>query len=301
MHREIGVAAAQAGKHVWIEKPVGLIPADAEAVNEAVKAAGVQATVGFNYRVVPAVAAARDLVKSGEIGRPTHARVRMITDYAAHPDAPLTWRYTLDQGGHGVLGDLASHAVDLLRHVVGEIDELVADTAIFLTDRPSDSGATGHYSIAAGGGPRGKVENEDYVSALLRINNGVLGQIECSRVAVGDQNQYVLEVHGTRGFVSWDFRTPGEMLVSSGDQYANQPARRQLVGPGAGDFGRFQPGAGNAMSYDDTKVIELAGLVRSIISGRAEGPSLDDAVASARVLSAMVDSTKSRSWVRVQT
>ena len=102
LHREIGVAVAEAGKHLWIEKPVGLTADDAVAVRDAVHASGVVSCVGFNYRNVPAVARARRIVESGQIGVPTHARVQLLTDYAAHPGSPLSWRYAVDRGGHGV-------------------------------------------------------------------------------------------------------------------------------------------------------------------------------------------------------
>src|SRR3954468_22985499 len=106
LHREIGVAMAEAGKHIWIEKPVGLSTADARAVADAVAGAGVQGTVGFNYRNAPAVETAREIIASGEIGRITHVRVRLFSDYAAHPEGALTWRYEKERGGSGVLGDL---------------------------------------------------------------------------------------------------------------------------------------------------------------------------------------------------
>jgi predicted dehydrogenase len=301
LHREIGVAVAQAGKHLWIEKPVGLAGQDAVAVAQAVRDAGVQGTVGFNYRAVPAVTRLRDLVAEGAIGAPTHARVVLLSDYAAHPLALLTWRYTLAAGGHGVLGDLASHAVDLTRFVLGDLERLVAETAVFVPQRPrlAEGAATYGHSLGEEGAPTGEVENEDFVSALARTRGGVLVSLECSRVAVGEQNHYAVEVHGTHGLVSWDFRVPGELLLSTGDRFSDQPAQRVLVGPEAGDFRRFQPGAGTAMSYDDTKVIELAGFVRSVLSGEPEGPQLVDAIASAQALDAMVRSADGAGWVDV--
>ncbi|MER6982344.1 Gfo/Idh/MocA family oxidoreductase, partial [Streptomyces carpinensis] len=108
LHREIGVAMAEAGKHIWIEKPVGLTAGDARAVADAAARAGVWGTVGFNYRNAPAVAAAREMIAAGEIGTVTHVRIRLFSDYAAHPEGALTWRYERERGGSGVLGDLAS-------------------------------------------------------------------------------------------------------------------------------------------------------------------------------------------------
>jgi predicted dehydrogenase len=296
LHREIGVAMAQAGKHIWIEKPVGLTTDDAQAVADAVATAGVQGAVGFNYRNAPAVEAARDLIAAGDIGAVTHVRVRFFSDYAAHPDGALTWRYEKERGGSGVLGDLASHGVDLARYLLGDITSLVADTAIFVPERAKPTGATTAHARAAGGA-LGPVENADYASALVRFASGARGVLEASRVAVGDQNAYGFEIHGTRGAVHWDFRRLGELGVGTGTAYQDQPMSTIFVGPGAGEFQAFQPGAANAMGYDDLKVIEAARFVRSIAEKQPYGATLADAVRSAQALDAMVASAESGQWV----
>ncbi|QIP39436.1 oxidoreductase, NAD-binding domain protein' [Rhodococcus erythropolis] len=151
LHREIGVAMAEAGKHIWIEKPVGLSTEDAKAVAAAVSKAGVQSTVGFNYRNAPAVTLAKSLIDSGELGTITHSRFRFLSDYAAHPEGALSWRYERERGGAGVLGDLASHGIDLIRHLLGDVDALVADTAIFIPERARPSAATSGHARASGG------------------------------------------------------------------------------------------------------------------------------------------------------
>jgi predicted dehydrogenase len=298
LHREIGVAMAQAGKHIWIEKPVGLSVADAQAVADAVAAAGVQGAVGFNYRNAPAVEAARELVASGGIGAVTHVRVRLFSDYAAHPDSALTWRYEKRRGGSGVLGDLASHGADLARHLLGDITELIADTAVFIPERARPTGATAGHTRATGG-DLGPVENEDYVNCLLRFASGARGVLEACRVSVGEQNNYGFEIHGTRGALFWDFRRMNELGVSRGTGYQDQPVSTVHVGPGDGEFGAFQPGAANAMGYDDLKVIEAYRFLRSIAEDKPYGATLPDAVHSAAVLEAMVRSADSRSWVNV--
>ncbi|MFF8731253.1 Gfo/Idh/MocA family protein [Streptomyces sp. NPDC015171] len=296
LHREIGVAMAEAGKHLWIEKPVGLTAADARAVADAVAEAGVQGTVGFNYRNAPAVEAARELIASGGIGRITHVRIQLFSDYAAHPDGALTWRYERERGGSGVLGDLASHGADLARFLLGDIAALTADTAVFLPQRARPTGATAGHSRARGGEP-GPVENEDYVSCLLRFASGARGVLEACRVSVGEQNNYGFAVHGTEGAVFWDFRRMNELGVSRGTTYQDQPVSTVYVGPGAGEFAAFQPGAANAMGYDDLKVIEAHRFVRSIAEGTPYGATLADAVRSATVLDAMAESAESGGWV----
>ncbi|MGW1622443.1 Gfo/Idh/MocA family protein [Streptomyces sp. NPDC002172] len=296
LHREIGVAMAEAGKHIWIEKPVGLTAEDARAVAEAVAKAGVRGTVGFNYRNAPAVAHARELIASGELGTVTHVRVRLFSDYAAHPDGALTWRYERARGGGGVLGDLASHGVDLARFLLGDIESLAADTAVFIPERARPTGATAGHTLATGG-ELGPVENEDYVNCLLRFASGARGVLEACRVSVGEQNNYGFEVHGTKGAVFWDYRRMGELGVSLGTSYQDQPVSTVFVGPGHGEYGAFQPGAANAMGYDDLKVIEARNFLRSVAEGTSYGPTLEDAVRSATALDAMSRSAAQGSWV----
>ena len=296
LHRELGVELARAGKHIWIEKPVGLDAAEARAVADAARVAGVQGVVGFNYRNAPAVAAARDLIATGELGTVTHARFRLFSDYAAHPEGALSWRFERARGGSGVLGDLAAHGVDLVRYLLGDISALVADTATFVTERARPVGATAGHTRASGG-ELGPVENEDYVSSQLRLASGARAVLEASRVAVGQQNNYGFEVHGTRGAVAWDFRRLGELTVSVGDAYQDQPFRTVYVGPGDGEYAAFQPGAGIAMGYDDLKVIEAYHFLRSVAEGKPYGATLDDAVHSALALDAMARSVDSGAWV----
>ncbi|MFD5390479.1 Gfo/Idh/MocA family protein [Streptomyces sp. NPDC127074] len=296
LHREIGIAMARAGKHIWIEKPVGLTADDARAVAAAVAEAGVQGAVGFNYRNAPAVQTARAMIAAGEIGTVTHARVRLFSDYAAHPEGALTWRYERARGGSGVLGDLASHGVDLARFLLGEIDALTADTAVFVPERARPTGATAGHTRATGG-ELGPVENEDYVSCLLRFASGARGVLEACRVSVGEQNTYGFEIHGTKGALFWDFRRMGELGVSHGSAYQDQPVSTVYIGPGHGEYAAFQPGAANSMGYDDLKVIEAYHFMRSIAEGTAYGATLDDAVHSATVLDAMARSAERGTWV----
>lgn len=298
LHREIGAAAARAGKHLWIEKPVGLSAADARAVAAAVSASRVQSTVGFNYRNAPAVQHARELIGSDAIGRVTNARFRLFADYAAHPYGALSWRFDRAKGGSGVLGDLVSHGVDLACHLLGEVDSLVADTAVFIDKRPKPSGTGSHFAIAEGG-ELGPVENEDYLHCLLRFTSGARGVLESSRVSVSDQCNYGFEIHGTRGAVSWDFRRMGELAVSVGRDYLDQSVSTRFVGPAHGQLAAFQPAAGIAMGYDDLKVIEAAAFLESITDGKSHGAGIDDAVRSARILDAMVESAAGRGWVGV--
>ena len=184
-HRDVAVAAARAGKHVWVEKPAGRNLAETEEIAAAIDEAGVASAVGFNYRNAPAVELARDLIASGRLGEVRHVRVQMFGDYCAHPDGALTWRFVRELAGSGVIGDLASHGIDLVEYVVGPIDRLLAETSTFITERPqAAAGAASHFSRGSDG-PRLPVENEDHVLALLRFASGAPGTLEASRASVG--------------------------------------------------------------------------------------------------------------------
>lgn len=298
LHREIGVAMARAGKHIWVEKPAGLTAGDTMAIADAAKQAHVQGAVGFNYRNAPAVDAARQIISSGELGLVTHARAQLFSDYAAHPEGALTWRFERERGGSGVLGDLASHGVDLAWYLMGDIGSVFASTAIFIPERPRPSGSTTGHTRATGG-PMGTVENEDYLACLLKMASGAQVVLEASRVAVGAQNAYGFEVHGTKGMVAWDFRRMNELNVGYGNAYQDQAVSTIYVGPPHGYYGAFQPGAAISMSYDDLKVIEAYQFLQSIVEHKPYGATLQDAVRSAVVLDSLIESAQSGVWVSV--
>jgi predicted dehydrogenase len=295
IHRDVAVAAAQAGKHLWVEKPAGRSSAETAEIVAAVEAAGVQAATGFNYRNVPAVERAREIVASGRIGSVEHTAVRFLADYSADPEAALSWRFRTGLSGSGVLGDLVSHAADLVQHVVAPIAELVVDRATFIPQRRAAMPGAMHYE--KGAGELGDVENEDYVNALFRLTDGSRGILESSRVAVGEQNTYGFEVHGTKGAVAWDFRRMNELRVCSGQDYLNGFYATEYAGPGDGELAAFQPGTNNPVGFDDLKVIEARRLVESIATGKPVGATIHDALAAARVVDAMLESAEQRAWV----
>lgn len=300
VHREIGSAVAESGRHLWIEKPAGRGAADTASIAAAVRKAGVMSAVGFNYRNAPAVELARELVASGRLGVVETVDVRLLADYSAHPDGVLSWRFDPEYAGTGVLGDLASHGFDLALYVgggrVGPIRELVADQATFISDRPTVTGAVSHFA-RGGDGPRAAVGNEDQASALLRFESGAHGYLTASRVAVGEQCSYGIEVRGTQGALSWDFRRMGELRVCLDQDFQDAAWQTRLVRPGDGELSAFQPGAGVAMGYDDLKVIEAWRLVQSISTGTPHGAGIDDAVVSAELVDAMVRSFEQKAWV----
>lgn len=297
-HRDVAVAAARAGKHVWVEKPAGRNLAETEQIAAAVADAGVCSAVGFNYRNAPAVELARELVASGRLGRVRHVRVSMLGDYCAHPDGALTWRFVRDLAGTGVIGDLASHGFDLAQYVVGPISEVLAETSTFITERPEPLGAASHFSRGAGG-PLRPVENEDYLLTMLRFADGAKGSLEASRASVGEQNAYVIEVHGSTGALSWDFRRMGELRVCLDQDYQAATWSTRIMGPADGESGAFQPDTAIPLSYDDLKVIEAKRLLDSIATGKPQGATITEMVRTARLVDAALRSDAEQRWVGV--
>jgi predicted dehydrogenase len=296
LHRDMGVAVAQSGRHLWIEKPAGRDAKETAEIVEAVDSAGVHSAAGFNYRNAPAVEHARELVLSGRLGRLQTVDVQFYADYAADPQGALSWRFVNDTAGSGVLGDLVSHAVDLACHLAGDLAEVVADEGRFIPGRPLAAGPGSHFARGVEG-TLGQVENEDYVGALLRFASGSRGTLTSSRTAVGEQCGYRISVHGDRGALAWDFRRMGELQVCVGESYRDASYSTVLANPGHGEFATFQPGGGISMSFDDLKVIEAERLARSIVQDRAVGATVHDALRAAQVIEAMQTSVAERRWV----
>ncbi|WOF22534.1 Gfo/Idh/MocA family oxidoreductase [Microbacterium betulae] len=297
LHREIALAAIAAGKPFWIEKPMGRGATESGEIARAAAERGIVNAVGFNYRHAPAVAKARELVHAGALGRITNVRVSLLADYSSDPAGALTWRFRRDRAVSGVLGDLLSHGVDLVQHVVGRIARVSALTETFIRERPLPAaGAASHFSRGNEGGPAGTVENEDYAAVLARLDDGVAAVLESSRVAIGPRAEYGLEVYGTKGSLRWDFQRMNELrLADDASGY-----RTIMAGPGFGHFERFQPGAGTSMGFDDLKTIEAAQFLASVAEGRQLAPSAADAWSAASVVDAALESAASGRWIDIR-
>ena len=297
LHREFALAAVEAGKPFWIEKPMGVGVADSAAIAQAVEAAGLVTCVGFNYRHAPAVEEARRLVRSGALGTITNIRCRLDADYSSDPDGPRTWRFIKEKAGSGVLGDLLSHGIDLVQYLAGAIHEVTCLTETFITHRPQAAeGGIGHHVAVAEDAQLLPVENEDYAAIIARLDSGAVATLESSRIAVGPRCEYGFSVYGTTGSLVWDFERMNELQVCLGRGAGQYGYTRVLTEPGHGDFGRFQPGAGMGLSFDDLKTIEASQFLASVVSGRQLAPSVADGLAAASVADAAQQSAADGAW-----
>jgi len=297
MHREVALAAIEAGKHVWVEKPVGRGIEDTVAVADAARRAGVLNAVGFCYRFAPAVQHARALIERGEIGELNHYRGVFLADYANRPDAAASWRFLRADAGSGALGDLMAHIVDMTHFLVGPIERLSGRTAILIPRRPRLPVGEGTHFSRVDTGEVVDVENEDWAGALIELDGGVYGSLEASRVIVGPHVRMRFEVHGTRGALAWELERMNELerfqLSENGRDEGYMTVVAGAQHPG---FAAFQPGAGVPMGYDDLRVLEAANFLEAIRDGEQRGPGLEEMRATVRVLDAIERSGRSGEW-----
>jgi predicted dehydrogenase len=307
LHREIGVAAARAGKPFWIEKPVGRDAAETAEVAAAAREAGVTTSIGYNYRHVPAVERVRELIAAGRLGRITNVRAVFFNSYAAEPNGALSWRFRRAEAGSGALGDLLSHVVDLMQYVVAPITEVSSLLSTVYTQRPVlPMGSADHFAVIENG-ELGEVENDDYVAALVRFGAGssgagtagAVGTLEASRVSVGPQCGLGFEIYGTGGSATWNFEQMNELRLCLGRGGEN-PGYTTVLGHSAlGDYGRFQPGPGHSMSYDDLKVIEAKKFLVAACGGEQRNSTIEEAHADAEVIAATAASARDGAWHKV--
>jgi len=294
MHKEVAMAAIAAGKHFWIEKPMGRSSTESRTIAEA--AAGLMTSVGFNYRQAPAIAHARQLIRDGKLGRITNIRGSLLADYSADPKGAFTWRFERERSGSGVLGDLMSHGFDLAQYLVGPITSVSAMTETFIPQRREAGSANASHFSASADGPIRDVENEDYAAILARFASGTVGIFDSSRVAIGPRAAYAIEVYGTEGSLRWDFERMNELDVCLGKSAGEYGYTTVYAGPEHGEFGRFQPGGGISMGYDDLKAVEAMLFIKSVLTGVQVAPSVADAWSAAEVIDASIKSAASGLW-----
>ena len=298
MHEEVAIAAAEAGKAVFCEKPVGGKPDQTVRVATAAAGAGVITGVGYNYRWAPLVQHAQHLIDSGALGEITNYRGRFFSMYGADPMGLLSWRFLVDEAGHGVSSDILSHAVDLATMLVGPITSVSGTMETFIKDRPLPKAGGTHYDRGQPGDPTGAVTNEDYAAAMVVFANGARGTFESSRAIIGPESQMAFDVYGTKGALRWNLETMNELEVFLVDESGVAP--RGYTKVYAGDrypyHGHFVPGDANSIGYEDLKVIENYEFLSAVASGVQHEPGFAEAVDYVSFQAAWLRSCESGAW-----
>ncbi|WP_298282401.1 Gfo/Idh/MocA family protein [Acidocella sp.] len=232
LHTEVTQAALKAGKHVLCEKPLALSAGDARATRDLARGALGKSGTVFNYRRIPAIADIRARVKNGELGDLVQIIIFYQCDYAADPLLPHSWRYEFDRAGPGALLDLGTHAVDLARFMMGDVEQVSgAVSTISIHERflPAEA-TTGHGHVTLSD-EKAKVDNDDVMSALLRFKNGAQGVITTSRVAVGMGNRIQVEVYGTKGTARFTNEFPSHYDLALFESGGASSFRRMINRP----------------------------------------------------------------------
>ncbi|MEN9643903.1 MAG: hypothetical protein RL238_572 [Actinomycetota bacterium] len=296
LHVEMAEAAAAAGKHIFCEKPVGGTPPQTVAAERAARQAGVITGVGYNYRWAPLVQYARQIIADGVIGEVTNYYGRFFSMYGSDPLGLLSWRFLVDEAGHGVSTDILSHAVDLAHSLIGPIARLVGTGETFIRERPLPKGGGTHYDRGAPGDPTGTVTNEDYVGMMCVFENGARGTFEACRSMVGPESQNMFEVYGTKGCIRWNFEKMNELQVYVAADHAHTGFTTVYGGDRFPHHGRFVPGSANGIGFEDLICIEDHEFLESVAAGRQHRPGFVDAVQYVSVQQALLESWQDGGW-----
>lgn len=293
IHKEIAIAAAKAGKMILCEKPLAMNVAEGEEMCQAVEAAGVANMVWYNYRRVPAVTLAKQILDSGKLGRIFHYRANFLQDWTINAEVPQggagTWRLDAEAAGSGVTGDLLAHCIDTALWLNGGIKDVTAMTETFVKER-----------VHAETGKKQPVGIDDACSFLCHFQNGSLGLFESTRYARGHKALYTLEINGEFGSMFWDLHDLHRLKYFD---YRDESIVRgwRSVHVSDGD----QPYMGNwwvpglQIGYEHTFIHQVADFLKSLETGEPAHPTFRDALETQRVCDAVLDSAKSGAWVNI--
>jgi predicted dehydrogenase len=272
VHAAPTIAAAEAGKHVICEKPLGRDADESYEIWRRVAAAGVKHMCAFNYRFVPAVRLARELIEAGELGDLRHFRGRYLQDWG--DTTAEIWRFDREAAGSGALGDLATHVIDLARYLAGEIEAVAGFLRTFVPGR----------------------EVDDAVEATVEFENGAVGTIEATRLALGRRNAFQWEINGTKGSLYFDMERMNELQVFRSDGDRARGFKNVLVTEADHPFWQHWWPPGHIVGWGETFVHELHHFLAAIADGTdvaPHGATFEDGYRAAEVADAIVRSSES--------
>ncbi|QUO48872.1 Gfo/Idh/MocA family protein [Halorubrum ruber] len=294
VHAEPSIAALEAGVPVLCEKPLAPTLEEAAAMRDAAAATGVTAGTAFNYRFVPAIRYAKELIDDGELGEIRQVRGRYLQDWLVDPEAPWAWRMDAEMAGSGALGDLGAHTVDLANFLVGDrvggIDRVSGQLTTFVDERPvyDDEGQIEEYR---------DVTVDDAYSAQVAYESGATGSFEASRVAEGHKNDHTIAVHGSKGSLKFSLERLNELEVL---REGNRGYETVLVTEESDPYvDRWWP-PGHVIGWEHTFVHEDYEFLSAVAEGGSFEPSFEDGYEVQRALAAIERADERGEWVAVE-
>ena len=286
-HAEMAVAALEAGKHVWCEKPMAVALSDAERMAAAARASGRVAVLGYNYIQNPLVRQIGAILADGTIGAVNHVRLEMDEDFMADPDALFYWKSEASSG-YGALDDFGVHPLSLLHVLFGGVTKVFAHLSKPYADRPTRDGA------------RRAVETYDIASVLFELGGGISGVMALDRSAWGRKGRIALQIFGSKGSIVFDQERFNELqLYVTSDKPTEQGFRTILAAPQHAPYDRFIPAPGHGLGFNDLKIIECHELLRAIAGEPARVIDFDAGLRIERAVHAMAQSHREQRWVDV--
>ncbi|UJW85842.1 Gfo/Idh/MocA family protein [Devosia sp. SL43] len=286
-HAEMAIAALEAGKHVWCEKPMAVALADAERMAAAAKASGRVAVLGYNYIQNPLIRQIGAILADGTIGTVNHVRLEMDEDFMADPDALFYWKSEASSG-YGALDDFGVHPLSLLQVLFGPVTKVFAHLSKPYADRPTKEGT------------RRAVETFDIASVLLELGEGISGVMALDRSAWGRKGRIALQIFGSKGTIVFDQERFNELqLYVTSDKPTELGFRTILAAPQHAPYDRFIPAPGHGLGFNDLKIIECHELLKAIGGETARVIDFDTGLGIEKAVHAMAQSHREQRWVAV--
>ncbi|RXZ79119.1 gfo/Idh/MocA family oxidoreductase [Paenibacillaceae bacterium] len=302
-HMEIALEAAKAGKHIFCEKPLAMNADEARQMLDAAERAGVVHMLGHNYRRVPAIVLAKQLIEEGKLGDIHHFRGVYLQDWLLDPSYPASWKLDKKIAGSGPHGDLNAHLIDLARYLVGEVDEVVGMDKTFTTKRPRfqvNEELTSNLTAKGDAQQMEDVTVDDTTAFLAKFKGGAVGTFEASRVAGGRKNHERIEINGSKGSLVFNFEAMNELeFWSNEDDLRVQGFRKILVTEGVHPYINAWWPPGHLIGYENTFVNQFADFFRAIETGQKLYPNFHDGWLNNKVLDAVSRSVETRTWQSV--
>jgi len=291
MHAEPTIEAMEAGKHVIVEKPMAMNSREAYEMVKVAERTGVINMVAHNYRFVPAIVLARQLIGSGSLGRIYHFRALYLQQSLANPEAPMTWRLRREYAGYGTIADLGSHVIDLARYLIGEV--VSVNGTLYTFNR---------FRVNQATGVREEVNVDEGFTAILRFENGAFGLIEASKLATGHYNSLIIEVNGSEGSIRFDLERINELEVHLAKDGELSGFRRILVTQRTHPYLRFWWPPGHVLGWEHTFTHEVYHFLTRLAEGKDVAPeaaNFRDGLRVMRIIEAIAESSERGTWVSI--
>jgi len=287
LHREVALAAARNGKHVFCEKPLALTLPEAREMHDCAREYGVVHMVNFVYRGVPAVQLARKLIAEGRIGKVYQFKGIYQQDFSLSEEFPFVWRMDRAEAGHGVLADKGAHVIDLARFLVGEFESVACKTQTFVKERRPP-----------GGGEKRPITTNDAAVFVASFVGGAIGTFELSNMCAGSKNALVFEVDGSRGSIRFDLERLNELEVYLADDPEEVRGFRRILvtSPGHPYVSHWWP-EGHVLGWEHGFVHMVHELLEAIAEHRPATPSFQDGERCQAVVEALAAADRERKWV----